>query len=118
MRATFLEALDEVGREQLARLAERNHECEGLGLRKAPDMAPAHEPVILFPPGRSLVGRIGNDPGRPEFANRTIDNGPGLARRQHQLAVEILTGVIGVIGTRADVDERRDYVCGQAVLRE
>ena len=38
-------------------------------------MAPAHQPVVFFPPGGTLVGRVGDDPGSTQFADGAIDDG-------------------------------------------
>jgi hypothetical protein len=103
---------------QLARLTERDHEAEGLGLRETTDVAPTHEPVVLLPPGAALIGCIGNDARRASLANCKIDYRAGLTRRQHELARHIRSFVISLGRACANVDEVCRHVRREAVLRE
>ena len=103
---------------QLARLAERDHEAERFRFGEAADVPPAHESIVLLPPGAALVGRIGDDARRAQFADGEIDDRAGLARGEHQLAAHVPARIVGRGRAGTDVDETRRHIGRQAVLRE
>ena len=85
---------------------------------KAAQVSPPHQPIVFFPPGGTLIRGIGNDAGRTQFTNRTLNDGSRLARRKHQLAANLFAFVIAVFRASPDVDECCRNLARQAVLRQ
>ena len=103
---------------KFARLAERDHEAERIDGGEARQVPPADEALVLPPPCRSLIGRVGHDAGRPTLQHRKVGNRARLARSQHELPAHIFPGVVLIRRSGANIDQRRGHLAGQTVLRE
>jgi hypothetical protein len=98
--------------------AQRDHESEGPGGRKTADMSPSDQPVVLLPPGGSLVRRVGDDPGSAVSADGEVDDVLRLTGRQHQLAAQVGVPVILLGCTCADIHEKTGRFPAKAVLSQ
>lgn len=103
---------------QRARVAEGDHEGEGLRGREGLEVAPADERLVLLRPRRALIRGVADQSRRAEFPHGQLLRRPRLRADEDDLPFHVLARVVALARPVAGVDQVRHDVGTHAVLRE
>jgi hypothetical protein len=101
-----------------ARLAQRDHDREGVGPASRVEMAPADQILVVAPPCADLIRVVADESGGALLLDCLAMTGGGHRVAEHQLAADILALVIAPLGAGADVDELDGDVGALAVVSD
>ena len=101
-----------------ARLAQRDHEGEGVLELVRRQVPPPHVVGIVAAPARRLVGLIAEHARGAALLDRLLVNAGHTAAGEHDAAANVLAGVVLLRRTGADVDEIGRHVGVIAVVGE